>query len=810
MKILAGPHNWGYFTESFQLGLRQFDLQLFRYSDEGLHWNDTLETLLASLPPGWEPDWVIWWLPEYLRIMPGIEECPYPTLLVISDWNVGSEPLCRMAEAFDVVATDTLGFQRLKSFAVQVPVFQAPLYGFTPGLHRVLPEVPRDIPVGYIGNTNGSAYSERMRTVARACQGLKKGELVVASGVYGEDYVRMLNRCMITLNHSLRGELNMRTFEAMACGSLVFCEDTNLEAGEFFQDGEHLVFFNQENLADRLNYYLDRPDELAELARNGHRRVQDFSYPRQWSRLLDQARKLYAGKQRPFKQLNRDKREFLYADYCYNVFSPLAVRASTGRARETRHSQDQLWLNLLGCQLAAQADLSEFGERESLFSEAAQNLSQVNELGLLPKISLARVLVSLGRSEEAVEVLEQALHEKLPVLPVSFYPRLMHPLAFLWESETDADKRERAVHWMAHDLLSALDTPNRVIHARRALEYRSDQATTWIRLSRCQELNVEERLAALNQAILAAPYLLESYALRLESVQADHPDYQRFVTEASLAVGSLSGPDFDQVKERLEERLRRALSPSENGAVATIGEFAQGIEFKFCSPDIGLNNLFLWEPTKSIELWNTEFPVEDRALKERLSPIADVPRMSTLALAGLINRAVEQMPDDRAYLNIGVWNGYSFLAGLIQNPDKRCIGVDNFSQFGGPQKDFLQRFDRLKGPAHSFHDMDYEVYLRSVHTEPLGLYFYDGEHSYKNQFIGLKAAEKFFAPGCLILVDDTNWDDPRKATLDFVRQSRRRYRILLDVRTPYSGHPTWWNGLILLEHLGPIRKRRRR
>ena len=57
-------------------------------------------------------------------------------------------------------------------------------------------------------------------------------------------------------------------------------------------------------------------------------------------------------------------------------------------------------------------------------------------------------------------------------------------------------------------------------------------------------------------------------------------------------------------------------------------------------------------------------------------------------------------------------------------------------------------------------------------------------------------------------MDDTNWDEPREATLEFIRRSRRRYRLVLDVRTPYSGHPTWWNGLMLLQHLGPIRKRK--
>ena len=45
---------------------------------------------------------------------------------------------------FDVVATDAMGVARLS--ARGVPVFQAPLYGFVPGLHRLLDMPERALP----------------------------------------------------------------------------------------------------------------------------------------------------------------------------------------------------------------------------------------------------------------------------------------------------------------------------------------------------------------------------------------------------------------------------------------------------------------------------------------------------------------------------------------------------------------------------------------------------------------------------------------------------------------------------------------
>src|SRR5262249_18260628 len=97
-----------------------------------------------------------------------------------------------------------------------------------------------------------------------------------------------------------------------------------------------------------------------------------------------------------------------------------------------------------------------------------------------------------------------------------------------------------------------------------------------------------------------------------------------------------------------------------------------------------------------------------------------------------------------------------------------------------------------------FHEMDYERYFAEVHRGPIGFYIYDGEHSYANQLKGLELAEPFFADGCVILVDDTNTEEPRRATLDFVAARPGRYRILFDRTTPANQHPTFWNGVMVL------------
>lgn len=51
------------------------------------------------------------------------------------------------------------------------------------------------------------------------------------------------------------------------------------------------------------------------------------------------------------------------------------------------------------------------------------------------------------------------------------------------------------------------------------------------------------------------------------------------------------------------------------------------------------------------------------------------------------------------------------------------------------------------------------------------------------------------------MIDDTNWDPPRRATLDFISSSSNDYDILLDVNTYCNGHPTFWNGVMILKKL---------
>jgi hypothetical protein len=240
---------------------------------------------------------------------------------------------------------------------------------------------------------------------------------------------------------------------------------------------------------------------------------------------------------------------------------------------------------------------------------------------------------------------------------------------------------------------------------------------------------------------------------------------------------------------------------------ADYAAFANGFTFRFVNPGDPLTRWWLRVAAwcrrfgATFDLMNTRFPSGSGEVRTALKPVCRIPRMSTPAIGALINRGVAAMADGEAFVNVGVWNGFTFLSGVVGNPDRVCVGVDNFSQFSGPKDAFLARFDRFKSANHRFYDTDYRDYFTVVHRQPIGFYLYDGEHSYLNQLDGLQVAEPYFGPNCVVMVDDTNEAEPRRATLEFIKASPNRYEMILDVTTAQNQHPTWWNGVMLFRRV---------
>lgn len=306
-----GPHEIRY--------LANFDKACYRYDPLA----ENAPAVIERIAKKWPPDLLLCWMPEVHPPPRGIEDVPVKTVALVSDWNV-FHPILRLNLArYDLVLCDKPGVEALRSEWVE-PHHLFPLYSQVSTFHRPY-DIEKDLDVVFLGNLNHAAHTLRARYLERLARLSDRFRVIIAGGVFGEDYGRLLSRARIVFNHSIRGELNLRVFETFACGSLAFLEEGNLEAGDWFEDGRELVFYNEDNLEERLEHYLTHPEEAEAIAARGHARAAEFAGENRWDALIEWAAAQPG--ERAFHHLPATERLFqdfsMYAFSRWNVYHPI-------------------------------------------------------------------------------------------------------------------------------------------------------------------------------------------------------------------------------------------------------------------------------------------------------------------------------------------------------------------------------------------------------------------------------------------------------------------------------------------------------
>jgi len=136
-------------------------------------------------------------------------------------------------------------------------------------IHKDL-QMDRDYDIVFVGNLNPRWHLDRVRLLRRLSE---KFNVKAFEGVYGEEMARVYSRAKIVFNKSVGNEVNMRVFEAMACGAMLLTDDIEDGMKDLFVDREHLVLYKEYNIEDLAAYYLEHDQEREEIAREGQREV---------------------------------------------------------------------------------------------------------------------------------------------------------------------------------------------------------------------------------------------------------------------------------------------------------------------------------------------------------------------------------------------------------------------------------------------------------------------------------------------------------------------------------------------------------
>ena len=133
----------------------------------------------------------------------------------------------------------------------------------------------RKTDIGFVGK---EAYTSRVKFIKflkdKYGDGFEKQE-----GIFFDEMAEFYNKCKIVVNQSPGNDINMRMFEATACGSLLITQEVPY-LDELFEIGKEIVVYStMRELTEKIDYYLEHDKEREKIARAGQRRtLRDHTY----------------------------------------------------------------------------------------------------------------------------------------------------------------------------------------------------------------------------------------------------------------------------------------------------------------------------------------------------------------------------------------------------------------------------------------------------------------------------------------------------------------------------------------------------
>jgi len=196
--------------------------------------------------------------------------------------------------------------------------------------------------------------------------------------------------------------------------------------------------------------------------------------------------------------------------------------------------------------------------------------------------------------------------------------------------------------------------------------------------------------------------------------------------------------------------------------------------------------------------------LENNRFFEGSKHLVDIEGLSTPKVCNLLNQLVKKMHPQESYLEIGTWKGLTLFSAALNNHGKNCIGCDKFrfyGQFTGwgflakkAMNENIRRFMPRSATIRFHHMKSEELFDRKLVKAPVGIYFYDGDHSFNGTRDNLISAFPLLSKKSVLLVDD--WNDPviRGATFCALKDQNIEVLWQQELAGNHS-QDGWWNGL---------------
>jgi len=206
---------------------------------------------------------------------------------------------------------------------------------------------------------------------------------------------------------------------------------------------------------------------------------------------------------------------------------------------------------------------------------------------------------------------------------------------------------------------------------------------------------------------------------------------------------------------------------------------------------------FIAELSELSELFD-DFPRSDRPSGRRFDDIVvEVPNLTTESTLALLNPAASLLATGESYLEVGSYMGASLIGAMRGNEGRDFVAIDRFDWAGREQ--FDATLERFGSTAATIIEGDAFEVLESelLERRQVGVLFWDADHSYAGQLRVLRDVEQRLGQGALLICDNADRPDVRRAVDDWLLEQPRARPVLgLGGRTP--GQPWWPDGIRVL------------
>jgi len=145
------------------------------------------------------------------------------------------------------------------------------------------------------------------------------------------------------------------------------------------------------------------------------------------------------------------------------------------------------------------------------------------------------------------------------------------------------------------------------------------------------------------------------------------------------------------------------------------------------------------------------------------------------------------------YLEVGVYKGATFIAGLWKNTPNVYVGVDNWSEYGG-KEEFLQKLKSANKPSIIVDNDSFSKGILDHLNEKFDVYFYDGCHSREAQKMALTHYKKYMKEYFIYYCDDySNSMDVVFGTMEGIAESG--FEIIYEKILLPRSKEAWRNGI---------------